>query len=167
MVGFQTNLKWGEQERVFRLIPGLARAEFVRYGQMHRNTYVSAPALLRPTLQLRARRDLFFAGQIAGTEGYIGSMASGLVAGLNAARLAAGQEPVALPAETMTGALCHYVSGAEAEGFQPMKANFGLLPPLHPPVRNKRARYQAYAGRAMETLERFIAQARIDALSVI
>jgi methylenetetrahydrofolate--tRNA-(uracil-5-)-methyltransferase len=159
MVGFQTNLKWGEQERVFRLIPGLAGAEFVRYGQMHRNTYVSAPALLRPTLQLRRRPDLFFAGQIAGTEGYIGSVASGLVAGLNAARLAAGQEPVAPPAETMIGALCRYVSSADAEGFQPMKANFGLLPPLDPPVRNKRARYQAYARRALEALERFAVDA--------
>jgi len=163
MVGFQTNLKWGEQERVFRLIPGLAGAEFVRYGQMHRNTYVSAPALLQPTLQLRERPDLFFAGQIAGTEGYIGSVASGLVAGLNAARLAAGQEPVALPPETMMGAMCHYVSGANPQGFQPMKANFGLLPPLDPPVRNKRARYAAYARRAMETLERFVAEAGLDA----
>lgn len=163
MVGFQTNLKWGDQEKVFRLIPGLAGAEFVRYGQMHRNTYVCAPALLRPTLQLRDRPDLFFAGQIAGTEGYIGSVASGLVAGLNAARLAGGQEPVALPAETMIGALCHYVSGANPEGFQPMKANFGLLPPLDPPVRNKRARYAAYARRAMETLERFCAEAGLDA----
>lgn len=163
MVGFQTNLKWGEQERVFRLIPGLAGAEFVRYGQMHRNTYVSAPALLKPTLQFRERPNLFFAGQIAGTEGYIGSVASGLVAGVNAARLAVGQEPVALPPETMIGALCHYVSGANPEGFQPMKANFGLLPPLDPPVRNKRARYAAYARRAMETLERFVAEAGLDA----
>ncbi len=163
MVGFQTNLKWGEQERVFRLIPGLAGAEFVRYGQMHRNTYVSAPALLKPTLQLRERPDLFFAGQIAGTEGYIGSVASGLVAGVNAARLAARQEPVAPPPETMIGALCHYVSGANPEGFQPMKANFGLLPPLDPPVRNKRARYAAYARRALETLERFVAESGLDA----
>lgn len=163
MVGFQTNLKWGEQERVFRLIPGLAGAGFVRYGQMHRNTYVSAPALLKPTLQLRERPDLFFAGQIAGTEGYIGSVASGLVAGVNAARLAARQEPVAPPPETMIGALCHYVSGANPEGFQPMKANFGLLPPLDPPVRNKRARYAAYARRALETLERFVAESGLDA----
>ncbi|HSJ54790.1 MAG TPA: methylenetetrahydrofolate--tRNA-(uracil(54)-C(5))-methyltransferase (FADH(2)-oxidizing) TrmFO [Anaerolineae bacterium] len=163
MVGFQTNLKWGEQERVFRLIPGLAGAEFVRYGQMHRNTYVSAPALLEPTLQLRERPDLFFAGQISGTEGYIGSVASGLVAGRNAARLAAGQEPVVLPPETMIGALCRYVSGADPEGFQPMKANFGLLPPLDPPVRNKRARYEAYARRALESLERFAAKAGLDA----
>ncbi len=163
MVGFQTNLKWGEQERVFRLIPGLANADFVRYGQMHRNTYISAPALLRPTLQLRRRPDLFFAGQIAGTEGYIGSVASGWVAGMNAALLAAGREPVAPPPETMAGALCHYVSSADPEGFQPMKANFGLLPPLDPPVRNKRARYQAYARRALETLERFVAESGLAA----
>ncbi len=163
MVGFQTNLKWGEQERVFRLIPGLANADFVRYGQMHRNTYISAPALLRPTLQLRRRPDLFFAGQIAGTEGYIGSVASGWVAGMNAALLAAGREPVAPPPETMAGALCHYVSSADPEGFQPMKANFGLLPPLDPPVRNKRARYQAYARRALETLERFVAESGLEA----
>jgi methylenetetrahydrofolate--tRNA-(uracil-5-)-methyltransferase len=163
MVGFQTNLKWSQQEKVFRLIPGLANAEFVRYGQMHRNTYVCAPALLQPTLQLRDRPNLFFAGQIAGTEGYIGSVASGLVAGLNAARLAAGQEPVALPAETMSGAMCHYVSGADPAGFQPMKANFGLLPPLDPPVRNKRARYATYARRAMEALERFAAEAELYA----
>jgi methylenetetrahydrofolate--tRNA-(uracil-5-)-methyltransferase len=159
MVGFQTNLKWGEQERVFRLIPGLAGAEFVRYGQMHRNTYINAPAMLRPTLQLRQRPDLLFAGQISGTEGYIGSVASGLVAGLNAARLATGREPLAPPPETMTGALCHYVAGADPGGFQPMKANFGLLPPLDPPVRNKRARYQAYARRALEALERYAAEA--------
>ena len=163
MVGFQTNLKWGEQERVFRLIPGLEKVEFVRYGQMHRNTYVSAPALLEPTLQLRERPDLFFAGQISGTEGYIGSVASGLVAGRNAARLAAGQEPVVVRPESMIGALCRYVSGADPEGFQPMKANFGLLPPLDPPVRNKRARYEAYARRALESLERFAAKAGLDA----
>ncbi len=162
MVGFQTNLKWGEQERVFRLIPGLEKAEFVRYGQMHRNTYISAPALLRPTLQLRGRDDLFFAGQIAGTEGYVGSVASGLVAGLNAARLAAGRELVSFPPTTMIGALCAYVSGAEAKGFQPMKANFGLLPPLDPPVRKKRERYAAYARRALADLHQFVIEENIE-----
>jgi methylenetetrahydrofolate--tRNA-(uracil-5-)-methyltransferase len=155
LVGFQTNLKWGEQERVFRLIPGLERAAFVRFGQMHRNTFLDAPALLRPTLQFRGRDDLFFAGQISGTEGYVGSVASGLVAGLNAARLAAGQAPLVFPPTTMTGALCAYISSADPHGFQPMKANFGLLPPLDPPVRGKRERYAAYARRALADLEAF------------
>jgi methylenetetrahydrofolate--tRNA-(uracil-5-)-methyltransferase len=160
LVGFQTNLKWGEQERVFRLIPGLERAEFVRFGQMHRNTFLNAPALLRPTLQLKARDDLFFAGQITGTEGYVGSAASGLVAGLNAARLATGQSLVILPPTTMIGALCAYISSADPQGFQPMKANFGLLPPLNPPVRNKRERYAAYARRALADLDAFLVQIR-------
>ncbi len=158
LVGFQTNLKWSEQDRVFRLIPGLERAEFVRYGQMHRNTFLNSPALLRPTMQFRGREDLFFAGQITGTEGYVGSVAGGLVAGLNAARLVAGQPPVVLPPTTMIGALCSYVAGAASANFQPMKANFGLLPPLEPPVRNKRARYAAYVRRALADLDRLIAE---------
>ncbi len=158
LVGFQTNLKWSEQDRVFRLIPGLERAEFVRYGQMHRNTFLNSPALLRPTMQFRGRDDLFFAGQITGTEGYVGSVAGGLVAGLNAARLVAGQPPVVLPPTTMIGALCSYVAGAASANFQPMKANFGLLPPLEPPLRNKRARYAAYVRRALADLDRLIAE---------
>jgi methylenetetrahydrofolate--tRNA-(uracil-5-)-methyltransferase len=162
MVGFQTNLRWGEQERVLRLIPGLEAAEFVRYGQMHRNTFINAPRHLQPTMQFRGRDDLFFAGQITGTEGYIGSIASGLVAGLNAARLAAAQAPLAFPPATMLGALCHYVAGADPGNFQPMKANFGLLPPLQPPVRNKRQRYAAYARRALQELETFMAAAQLQ-----
>ena len=159
LVGFQTNLKWTEQERVFRLIPGLERAEFVRLGQMHRNTFLNSPSLLEATMQMRGRERLFFAGQITGTEGYAGSVASGLVAGLNAARLAAGHAPVALPQTTMIGALCHYVSHAAAEGFQPMKANFGLLPPLASGApRNKRERYAAYARRALSDLDAFTAR---------
>jgi methylenetetrahydrofolate--tRNA-(uracil-5-)-methyltransferase len=157
LVGFQTNLKWGEQERVFRLIPGLERAEFVRFGQMHRNTFINSPALLRPTLQFRERDDLLFAGQITGTEGYVGSVASGFVAGLNAARLATGLPPVSFPPSTMIGALCAYICNAAPGSFQPMKANYGLLPPLEPPVRNKRERYAAYARRALDDLERFMA----------
>ncbi|MGD9316172.1 MAG: FADH(2)-oxidizing methylenetetrahydrofolate--tRNA-(uracil(54)-C(5))-methyltransferase TrmFO [Anaerolineae bacterium] len=153
LVGFQTNLKWAEQERVFRLIPGLERAEFVRFGQMHRNTFINSPRLLWPTMQFRQREDLFFAGQITGTEGYVGSSASGLVAGLNAARLAVGQPPVEFPPTTMIGALCSYISNAEPDSFQPMKANFGLLPPLDRPVRKKRERYAAYARRALADLE--------------
>jgi methylenetetrahydrofolate--tRNA-(uracil-5-)-methyltransferase len=158
LVGFQTNLRWGEQERVFRLIPGLERAEFVRFGQMHRNTFINAPALLQPTMQFRSGESLFFAGQITGTEGYVGSVASGYVAGLNAARLAAGQPPVVFPLTTMIGALCGYVCSAEPAGFQPMKANFDLFPPLDPPVRKKRERYAAYAHRALSALDRFTAE---------
>lgn len=160
MVGFQTNLRYGEQERVFRLIPGLERAEFVRYGQMHRNTFINAPLLLEPTMRLspapalsgRCGRGLFFAGQVTGVEGYVGSVGSGWVAGVNAARFALGQEPLVLPRTTMLGALCHYVSHADPATFQPMKANFGLLPPLEPPVRNKRKRYRAYVARALADL---------------
>jgi methylenetetrahydrofolate--tRNA-(uracil-5-)-methyltransferase len=158
LVGFQTNLKWREQERVFRLIPGLERAEFARLGQMHRNTFVNAPTLLQPTMQFRTRQRLFFAGQITGTEGYVGSVASGLVAGLNAARLAAGQSPLAFPPTTMIGALCGYICSAEPHSFQPMKANFGLVPPLDPHVRKKRERYAAYAHRALNALDRFVAE---------
>jgi methylenetetrahydrofolate--tRNA-(uracil-5-)-methyltransferase len=153
LVGFQTNLRYGEQERVFRLIPGLEQAEFVRFGHMHRNTFVNAPLLLEPTMAFRGRPGLFFAGQITGVEGYVGSVGSGWVAGVNAARFALGQGALELPCETMLGALCHYVSRAEAGAFQPMKANFGLMPPLDPPVRNKRKRYQAYAERALENLK--------------
>jgi methylenetetrahydrofolate--tRNA-(uracil-5-)-methyltransferase len=153
LVGFQTNLKWGEQERVFRLIPGLEQADFVRLGQMHRNTYINSPALLYPSMQFRERDNLFFCGQLTGTEGYIGSVASGLVAGLNVARLVSGQPSLSFPRTTMIGALCHYVSNAAADRFQPMKANFGLLPPLDPPVRKKRERYAAYADRALTDLE--------------
>ncbi len=153
IVGFQTNLRYGEQERVFRLIPGLERAEFVRHGQMHRNTFISAPLLLGPTMGFHGRPGLFFAGQITGVEGYVGSVGSGWLAGVNAARSVLGQEPLVLPPTTMLGALCHYVSHAEPEAFQPMKANFGLMPPLSPPVRNKRQRYQAYAARAMNDLK--------------
>ncbi len=157
LVGFQTNLAWGEQERVFRLVPGLERAEFVRFGQMHRNTFMNAPALLLPTMQYRERADLFFAGQITGTEGYVGSVAGGFVAGVNAARLAMGLVPISFPETTMIGALCSYVTKADPRGFQPMKANFGLLPPLAPPVRKKRERYAAYARRGLADLGQFIA----------
>ena len=151
LVGFQTNLRWGEQERVFSLIPGLEHADFVRFGQMHRNTYLDSPSLLEPTMSLRKESRLFFAGQITGTEGYIGSTASGYVAGLNAARRLRGLEPMVFPQTTMIGALCGYVTTPQ-ERFQPMKANFGILPPLSKRVRNKQLRYQAYVSRAMEDL---------------
>jgi hypothetical protein len=157
MVGFQTNLKFSEQQRVFRMIPGLERAEFVRYGQMHRNTFIASPRLLLPTLQSRQRPDLFFAGQITGVEGYMGNIATGLLAGWNAARLLRGQQPVTLPAVTMLGALCHYVTHASLKDFQPMKANFGILPPLASEKRlDKRAQAQAYVQRALSALEEFL-----------
>jgi len=166
LVGFQTNLRWSEQKRVFRLIPGLENAEFLRYGVMHRNTYLNSPALLEPTLQWRARADLFFAGQIIGVEGYVGNAATGLLAGINAARLLGGQTPVTLPPTTMLGALCHYVTHAAPKDFQPMKANFGLLPPLEDHVRHKKLRYQLYAERARQDLEQTIAAAGLDHLTV-
>ena len=127
MVGFQTNLTFPEQKRVFRLIPGLENAEFARYGQMHRNTFLYAPDILLPTLQTRKRGDLFFAGQIIGVEGYLGNIASGLLAGINAALYLKGEVPLVLPRETMLGSLIYYITHAKAEDFQPMKANYGLL----------------------------------------
>ena len=153
MVGFQTNLKWDEQRRVFRMIPGLENAEFVRYGMMHRNTYINAPMLLKPTMQWHTRPDLFLAGQITGVEGYVGSAATGLLAGINAARLLQDKSPITLPQTTMLGTLCHYVTHAEPKDFQPMKANFGLMPPLEQEIRHKQARYQAYTERALQDLD--------------
>ena len=153
LVGFQTNITWSEQARVLRLIPGLEEAEFVRLGQMHRNTFINSPLLLEPSLQFRTRPDLFFAGQITGSEGYVSAAAGGLLAGLNAVRVIRGQPPLAPPPETMMGALMHYVTRAEPDQFQPMKANFGLLPSLYPLVRNKRRRYDAYAKRSLAALE--------------
>ena len=157
LVGFQTNLKWPEQQRILRLIPGLEEAEFVRLGQMHRNTFLNSPALLRSTLQWRERDDLFFAGQITGSEGYVGSTAGGLLAGINLARLLSGLPPAILPPETMMGSLFHYITHAETKSFQPMKANLGLLPELDPPVHSKPERYRAYAARALSALDAWIA----------
>jgi methylenetetrahydrofolate--tRNA-(uracil-5-)-methyltransferase len=154
IVGFQTNLKFPEQRRVLRMIPGLQDAEFMRYGQMHRNTFIASPKLLRPTLQHIHRDDLFFAGQITGVEGYMGNIATGLLAGLNAARLHHGEEPITLPPTTMLGALCHYVTHADMKDFQPMKANFGILPPLEFIAKiAKRDRGNAYAERALADLQ--------------
>jgi methylenetetrahydrofolate--tRNA-(uracil-5-)-methyltransferase len=155
LVGFQTNLKFPEQKRVLRLIPGLENAEFLRYGQMHRNTFIASPKLLRPTLQHRHRPDLLFAGQITGVEGYMGNIATGLLAGINAARLHQQQEPITLPQTTMLGALCHYVTHADLKDFQPMKANFGIFSPLGSKV-PKRERGRAYAERALADLESMI-----------
>ena len=152
LVGFQTNLKWGEQKRVLQMIPGLERAEFVRFGVMHRNTFLESPQLLSPTLQFRTRPSLLAAGQITGTEGYAAAVAGGWLAGTNAARLALGQTPIDLPLTTMSGALTHFVSEAPTAKFQPMPPNFGLLPDLPERIRDKRARYGAYRDRALADL---------------
>jgi methylenetetrahydrofolate--tRNA-(uracil-5-)-methyltransferase len=162
LVGFQTNLKFPEQKRVLRMIPGLENAEFERYGQMHRNTFIASPRLLRPTLQHIHRDDLFFAGQIIGVEGYMGNIATGLLAGINAARLLQNQAPITLPETTMLGALCHYVTHADLKDFQPMKANFGILPALnHTDTRvGKRERGQLHAQRALNDLENYLASSR-------
>jgi methylenetetrahydrofolate--tRNA-(uracil-5-)-methyltransferase len=154
IVGFQTNLRWGEQRRVLRMIPGLEEAEFLRYGMMHRNTYINSPELLQPTLQYRNRADLFFAGQITGVEGYVGNAGTGLLAGINAARLLQGGHPVIFPDTTMLGALTHYVTHAAAKNFQPMKANFGLLP-MPTERMNKQERYEYYSRRGLTALRRF------------
>ena len=156
LVGFQTNLTFPEQRRVLRTIPGLEQAEFVRYGQMHRNTFLASPKLLRPSLQSRSRDDLFFAGQIIGVEGYLGNIASGLLAGWNAARLLNAQTPLELPRESMLGALCYYITHAELKDFQPMKANFGILPPLEGHFKGKRERATAHAERAGQVFENFL-----------
>jgi len=152
LVGFQTNLKWGEQKRVLRMIPGLEQAEFVRFGVMHRNTFLEAPELLQPTLQFRRRERLLAAGQITGTEGYAAAVAGGWLAGTNAARLALGQPTIDLPSTSMIGALTHFISEAPSGKFQPMPPNFGLLPALAEKIRDKRRRYGAYRDRALSDL---------------
>lgn len=159
IVGFQTNLKFPEQRRVLRLIPGLENAEFMRYGQMHRNTFIASPKLLRPTLQHITRDDLFFAGQITGVEGYMGNIATGLLAGINAARFLRQMDPVSLPPTTMLGALCHYVTHADLKDFQPMKANFGILAPMEFTSKiGKRDRGKAYAERSLADLQSLMDQ---------
>ena len=152
LVGFQTNLKWGEQKRVLRMIPGLEQAEFVRFGVMHRNTFLEAPELLKPTLQFQQRERLLAAGQITGTEGYAAAVAGGWLAGTNAARLALGQPTIELPSTCMIGALTHFISEAPSGKFQPMPPNFGLLPALAEKIRDKRRRYGAYRDRALADL---------------
>ena len=153
LVGFQTNLKYPEQKRVLRLIPGLENADFLRYGQMHRNTFIASPKLLRPTLQHIERDDLLFAGQITGVEGYMGNIATGLLAGINAVRVYRNDEPLILPQTTMLGALCHYITHSDLKDFQPMKANFGILPPLENTARTgKRERGKMHAERALGDL---------------
>lgn len=153
MVGFQTHLKWGEQKRVFRMIPGLENAEFLRYGVMHRNSFMNSPELLRPTYQSRNREDLFFAGQMTGVEGYVESAGSGLVAGMNAARLAKGEPLLEFPQETALGAMAYYITHAEGKHFQPMNANFGLFPSLPERIKDKKLRYETLAQRALAALD--------------
>ena len=158
LVGFQTNLKWGEQKRVLRMIPGLDQADFVRFGVMHRNTFLEAPELLEPTLQFRRRDSLFAAGQITGTEGYAAAVAGGWLAGTNAARLCQGKAPINLPPTCMIGALTHFISEAPSGKFQPMPPNFGLLPALPERIRDKRQRYGAYRDRALADLAQRMAE---------
>ncbi len=161
LVGFQTNLKFGEQKRVFGQIPGLEHAEFTRYGVMHRNTFLDSPRLLQADFSLRQDPRLFFAGQITGVEGYMESAASGIMAGKNAVRRLRGQPPLVLPRETMIGALSRYAAEGGEGGFQPMGANFGIVPPLGMRIKDKRDRYAAFAARGLETLAEFMSRQEI------
>jgi methylenetetrahydrofolate--tRNA-(uracil-5-)-methyltransferase len=157
LVGFQTSLKWGEQERVFRMIPGLEEAEFLRYGAVHRNTYINSPTLLQPTLNLKSRPNVYFAGQITGVEGYVESTACGLVAGLNCLAALRDEPPVIFPRETVIGALLHHITHARPRDFQPMNANFGLLPPIPKQKgQSKRDRRVAVAKRCLSVMEQTI-----------
>src|ERR1035438_6519896 len=159
LVGFQNHLKFGDQARILRMIPGLRNAEFLRFGQIHRNTYINAPALLDPTLQLKAQPGVFFAGQISGVEGYVEAIATGWMAGMHAAVLASGEELRALPRETALGSLCHYISGADSADYQPANITFDLLPPLDEDTRHKlrhdkKARHAEICRRALQALDR-------------
>ncbi|MEM9445893.1 MAG: methylenetetrahydrofolate--tRNA-(uracil(54)-C(5))-methyltransferase (FADH(2)-oxidizing) TrmFO [Verrucomicrobiota bacterium] len=153
LVGFQTNIKWTEQQEILRLIPGLEKAEFVRMGQMHRNTFINSPKLLEPSMQFREKAGLFFAGQIVGVEGYMGNAATGLLAGINMTHFLEERPLTELPRETMLGSLCWYVTHAESMHFQPMKANFGILPSFAEKIRSKRERYQAYSDRGLAAMK--------------
>ncbi|HWJ02444.1 MAG TPA: methylenetetrahydrofolate--tRNA-(uracil(54)-C(5))-methyltransferase (FADH(2)-oxidizing) TrmFO [Verrucomicrobiae bacterium] len=159
LVGFQTNLKWGEQQRVFRMIPGLEQAEFVRFGVMHRNSFLNGPKVLKPTYQLKNKdyANIFFAGQITGVEGYMESAASGLVAGINAARQITGEPALIFPPDTALGALCNHVGCSISENFQPMNVNWGLFPPLEERIKAKRERGAEMSRRALASLQEFIA----------
>lgn len=156
IVGFQTHLKWGEQSRVLRLIPGLEQAEFIRFGVMHRNSYLNSPMLLQPTYQTRQRASLLFAGQMTGVEGYVESAASGLVAGINAARIAKGQSPVVFPSTTAIGSLAHYITTADARYFQPMNATFGLLPAPGKRFHSKKEKNEYIVTEALDTIQNFM-----------
>lgn len=154
IVGFQTHLKWGPQKEIIRMIPGLESAEIVRYGVMHRNTFINSPKLLKRTYQYNDRHDLFFAGQMTGVEGYVESAASGLIAGINAARLLKGQELIEFPQETAIGSMAYYITSANSKNFQPMNANFGLFKELPAKIKNKQERNEQYAKRALETIRK-------------
>ncbi|WEG74173.1 FADH(2)-oxidizing methylenetetrahydrofolate--tRNA-(uracil(54)-C(5))-methyltransferase TrmFO [Vagococcus intermedius] len=156
IVGFQTHLKWGEQKRIIQMIPGLENAEIVRYGVMHRNTFMNSPELLQPTYQARKRSNLFFAGQMTGVEGYVESAASGMVAGMNAARLAKGEELIEFPRETAIGSMAYYITHTAGKHFQPMNANFGIFPELPTKIRDKKDRYAAIAERALKATEKIV-----------
>jgi len=152
LVGFQTNIRWKQQKEILRLIPGLENAEFIRMGQMHRNTFLNAPALLHATMQFRQNPNLYFAGQITGVEGYVGNTATGYIGALNLSRQLNGLREWTPPQETMLGALCHYVTNCPPKEFQPMKANLGILPPLAVKIKNKAQRRQAYSERARKVM---------------
>jgi methylenetetrahydrofolate--tRNA-(uracil-5-)-methyltransferase len=156
IVGFQTHLKWPEQKRVFSMIPGLENLEIVRYGVMHRNTFINSPKVLAQTYQLKARPDLFFAGQMTGVEGYVESAGSGLIAGINAARMALGQELLYFPHETALGAMARYITHTDGKNFQPMNVNFGLFPDLGERIKSKAERYERHANRALEAIQNFV-----------
>lgn len=160
LVGFQTNLKFPEQKRVFSMIPGLEHAEFVRYGVMHRNTFLDSPRLLESDLSLKKRPGLYFAGQITGVEGYVESAASGILAGHNLARRLRGEQPLQLPLDCMLGALVHYISDPSVRDFQPMGANMGILPPWQERVKDKTKRYELIANRGLDSLRAYLAQQR-------
>ena len=163
LVGFQTQLKWGEQARVFRMIPGLEAAEFVRFGMIHRNTYINAPTVLQDTWCTRSRPDLLFAGQVSGVEGYVESAASGLIAGQNAARIVQGLAPIAAPRTTAIGALGYYVSHADSRHYAPSNITFGIMPPLDRPPRQRLERQLAVSRRALDQLAEWTEASRIAA----
>ncbi|QFF98523.1 FADH(2)-oxidizing methylenetetrahydrofolate--tRNA-(uracil(54)-C(5))-methyltransferase TrmFO [Psychrobacillus glaciei] len=156
IVGFQTHLKWGPQKEVLQLIPGLENVEIVRYGVMHRNTFINSPTVLQPTYQLKANQQIFFAGQMTGVEGYVESAGSGLLAGINAARFVKGEELIVFPSETALGSMARYITEANPKNFQPMNINFGLFPELQPKVRDKKLRTEQLANRALKTIQNFV-----------
>lgn len=158
LVGFQTNLTYPEQQRVFRMIPGLEHAEFARFGEMHRNTFLFSPGLLDETLQMKSRPGCFIAGQLTGVEGYVGNIATGLVAGINAARHLYGQELLVLPPASMLGSLLHYITHADERDYQPTKANFGILPPLENPPKTRRMRAESLSQRALKDIQSFLVE---------
>ena len=153
LVGFQTHLKFGEQKRVFQMIPGLENAVFVKYGRMHKNTYINAPKILKPSFQTKKYPNLFFAGQISGVEGYVESAASGIYAAINMDRYLTGREQIIFPASTVIGSMSHYICNANPEGFQPMNANFGILPELDVKIKDKSLKKKAYTERAIESIK--------------